>query len=170
MFSRAPDVDHEVRWYILKLADILVRPNEESLPTIKITIPSTPANEVAPWEESFAAHTPSTPSVVLKPTISLPRPKLKLTPSASRPGRSEPPESPLPVTPVPASPAPKVKVKPLKPPGPPRHAHLPPKALSGGMLEGDLKACRSALKALQTIKHSQFFRIPVDPIRDQAPE
>ncbi|KAG6824724.1 hypothetical protein H0H92_006015 [Tricholoma furcatifolium] len=43
-----PDVDQEVCWCLLKLADLLIRPIEETAPTVKIHIPSTPVVDVAP--------------------------------------------------------------------------------------------------------------------------
>lgn len=46
----------------------------------------------------------------------------------------------------------------------------PPKAQAGGMSPNDLKACRNALKKLQTHKAAFFFKQPVDPIRDNAPK
>ncbi|KAF4611399.1 hypothetical protein D9613_004170 [Agrocybe pediades] len=43
-----PDIDHEVRWCLLKLADLLIRPVEEAPPSVKIHIPITPVVETAP--------------------------------------------------------------------------------------------------------------------------
>ena len=45
-----------------------------------------------------------------------------------------------------------------------------PKAQSGGMSLNDLRACRAALKKLQTHKKAAVFLQPVDPIRDRAPK
>lgn len=45
-----------------------------------------------------------------------------------------------------------------------------PKSRSGGMDFYDEKACKAAVKKLQNHKRSYFFRQPVDPVRDRAPE
>lgn len=45
-----------------------------------------------------------------------------------------------------------------------------PKAQSGGMSLNDLRACRAALKKLQTHKKAAVFLQPVDPVRDRAPK
>ncbi|KAK1216334.1 hypothetical protein PQX77_021046 [Marasmius sp. AFHP31] len=44
----APDVDYEVQWCILKLADILVWPVEETPLTIRLRVPPTPVLKVPP--------------------------------------------------------------------------------------------------------------------------
>ncbi|KAJ7150184.1 hypothetical protein C8R46DRAFT_1008308 [Mycena filopes] len=46
--AMAPEVDHEVRWCLLKLADVLIKPIEETAPTVRIHIPITPMSEVPP--------------------------------------------------------------------------------------------------------------------------
>src|ERR1700729_1708443 len=46
--SSAPDVDQEVRWGIIKLADILIRGAEEVAPKVTIHLPPTPAQETPP--------------------------------------------------------------------------------------------------------------------------
>ncbi|KAB5593213.1 Transcription initiation factor TFIID subunit 2 [Ceratobasidium theobromae] len=43
-----PEVDHEVRWCMLKLADLIYRPAEEPHVKIKIHIPPTPISELPP--------------------------------------------------------------------------------------------------------------------------
>lgn len=44
----SPTVDHEVRWCMLKLSELIYRPLEESLPKISIHLPPTPVLETAP--------------------------------------------------------------------------------------------------------------------------
>ena len=65
-----------------------------------------------------------------------------------------------------AAPVPKVK---LKAP-PPKKAKSAIHAQASGMSINDYKACKSALKKLQTSKHSILFAVPVDPVRDNAPK
>jgi transcription initiation factor TFIID subunit 2 len=176
---RAPDVDHEVRWCILKVAEILIRPVEETPPTVKIHIPSTPVIEAAP---------PST-----RAPVKVPRPVKSGGPPAKSPlvpfhppTKLRLPASPMldtprtPTTPLESSkkvafaqPAPptkgKFKGKPSKSTNNAKPAHMP-KAQSGGMTLNDLRASRSALKKLKSHKHAGVFNQPVDPIRDHAPK
>ncbi|KAF8594078.1 hypothetical protein BDV93DRAFT_565818, partial [Ceratobasidium sp. AG-I] len=62
----APEVDHEVRWCMLKLADLIYCPADEPPVKIKIVIPSTPVSELPP--------PPPTPSI----TLALPKKPLPL--------------------------------------------------------------------------------------------
>ncbi len=49
MLDSAPDVDHEVRWCILKLADLLIRPVDEVPPKLSLHLPpKTPIIEIPP--------------------------------------------------------------------------------------------------------------------------
>jgi transcription initiation factor TFIID subunit 2 len=176
-YLSAPDVDHEVRWYLLKLADMLVRGAEEQPPKVTIHLPPTPVTEVPPplpvvklkarpsvkIDNTPVTHSPLTPFATA--------PKLKLLPGGS-------------VTPGPSSTTPTVKrigssaiavpKAPKQVPVPPRSDHKPPskhvpRARSGGMELSDLHACRNMLRKLQTNKHATLFLQPVDPIRDRAP-
>ena len=183
--SRNPDIDHEVRWCILKLADLLIRPVEESPPSVKIHIPSTPVVEAPP--QLPAVKVPAKAPRVVKsggppsksPLISLNAPtKLKL-PASPHPDGLPPKVLPTPVAEAPkkavifATPEVPIKVSKPKPPRPSKPASKPaqlPKAQSGGMSLNDLKACRSALKKLKANKHAAVFLQPVDPIRDHAPK
>src|SRR4051812_3132724 len=72
---RAPDVDHEVRWCILKLADILIRGVEETPPKVTIHLPPTPVAEVAPQLPAVKVKAPR-PS-----KSSVPPPKAPLVPA-----------------------------------------------------------------------------------------
>jgi transcription initiation factor TFIID subunit 2 len=178
---RAPDVDHEVRWCVLKLSDILIRGVDETAPTVKLHLPPTPVTETAPQLPPVKVPVKtqrtlkSGGSPIKSPLVPFTIPsKLKL------PGASQPNAVPrTPGTPlmeaakrgvVFATPAPP---KPLKPKGRPPKGHKPshvPKAQSGGMSLNDLRASRNALKKLQAHKHAAIFMQPVDPIRDHAPK
>ncbi|KAJ6541894.1 hypothetical protein B0H19DRAFT_1175115 [Mycena capillaripes] len=179
----AADVDHEVRWCLLKLADLLIKPVEEAPPTVKIHIPITPVNEnpptltplpvkVRPLKLAGPVQSPLVPNHV--------PPKLKLrasTPTVVRTPLRTPSVEPqtktvafaVPALPPKARPAPVPKAKPPKPNGvaaKPVHAL---KAQASGMTLNDLRASRSALKKLLGHKHAKIFQYPVDPIRDHAP-
>jgi transcription initiation factor TFIID subunit 2 len=179
LLDRAPDIDHEVRWCVLKLADIVIRGVEEMAPKFTIHLPPTPVGESAP--QLPLAKVPQKPHRPLKtggpPTKSSLVPltgpaKLKLP---STPQVDKPPK--VPATPLPDAkkavtftvpPPPKDKSK-RKPPKSNKAANVP-KAQSGGMSLSDLRACQSALKRLKLNKHSVLFMQPVDPIRDHAPK
>lgn len=47
-FFRSPDVDFEVRWAMIQLAEMLVRPAEEAIPKVVLHLPPTPALEIPP--------------------------------------------------------------------------------------------------------------------------
>ncbi|KAH9486347.1 Transcription initiation factor TFIID subunit 2 [Psilocybe cubensis] len=194
-----PDLDHEVRWCILKLADLLIRPVEESPPSVKIHIPSTPVLDTAPMLPAVKVP-PKVPRVIKSggppiksPLVTLnPPTKLKLPASPMLESTSL---KPLPPTPVPEAPKkvvnfakpdlpPKVpkslKARPSTTPAPVHSSTSKvakvttkpahvPKAQSGGMSLNDLKATRAALKKLKSNKHAVIFLQPVDPIRDHAP-
>lgn len=183
-------MDHEVRWCLLKLADLLIRPVEETPPTVKIHIPSTPIIETAPQAPPVKATakaprliktggapakippTPTTTKLKLPgtPTISSPRtPSIHVPPEPVKRGVSfAAPPTPTPSA-IPTS-APKAnKVKANKPVAPSKPVSMP-KPQTAGMSVQDYKACKSALKKLKTNKHAALFLQPVDPIRDHAPK
>ncbi|KAF8603233.1 hypothetical protein BDV93DRAFT_556870 [Ceratobasidium sp. AG-I] len=104
----APEVDHEVRWCMLQLADLIYRPADEPPVKIKIVIPLTPVSELPP--------PPPTPSITLAlpkkplppvrqtptPTLlKLSLPKLKLV--SPRPSSPSLPPFILPIAPSPLS-------------------------------------------------------------------
>ncbi|KAJ6520284.1 hypothetical protein C8R45DRAFT_55863 [Mycena sanguinolenta] len=189
----APDVDHEVRWCLLKLADLLIKPVEETAPTVKIHIPTiASAPEVSP----VLTPLPKPRAINIKlngpaqsPVIPNHVPKVKLrpsTPASVRTPTRTPSVEPqtqtkavtfaVPALPPKANPpahAPKAKppksngVAP-KPNGVPKPVHAL-KAQASGMTLNDLRAARAALKKLQNHKHAKIFLFPVDPIRDHAP-
>ena len=185
LFNRNPDVDHEVRWSILKLADLLIRPVEEAPPSVKIHIPSTPVIETAPQlplpkvpvKISKVIKSGGPPSKNPLAARINPLTKLKL------PASPHPDAIPSRPPPTPVTEAPKKAVVFAKPDLPPKvskskgnpskdthkSAHVP-KAQSGGMSLNDLRASRNALKKLKTNKRALIFLQPVDPIRDHAPK
>ncbi|KXN88910.1 Transcription initiation factor TFIID subunit 2, partial [Leucoagaricus sp. SymC.cos] len=187
----APDVDCEVRWCLLKLADLLIRPVEETPPSVKIHIPSTPISEAA--LQIPAVKVPVKPPRTVKsggppsrhPSIQLnvSTAKVKLPGSPRITSISEP-SAPSPVTKKtvvfaqPALPPPSSKAKMKSGAKPPTNKSdskpvakptQVPRAQASGMNLNDLKACRNALKKLQANKHALLFNQPVDPIRDNAP-
>ncbi|KAF8204343.1 hypothetical protein K438DRAFT_1716031 [Mycena galopus ATCC 62051] len=192
----APDVDHEVRWCLLKLADLLIKPVEETAPTVKIHIPITPVTETPPILTPLPSKARplklAGPAAVQSPVVSKHVPtKLKIRPSTPvirTPARtpSVEPQSQaravafaVPALPSKAKPpVPVAKAKPpkpngvavpAKPNGVPKPVHAL-KAQAAGMSLNDLRATRSALKKLQGHKHAKIFLYPVDPIRDHAPK
>ncbi|KAI0028582.1 hypothetical protein K488DRAFT_80600 [Vararia minispora EC-137] len=176
----APDADYEVRWAVLKFADILIRGAEETAPKLSIHIPPTPITDIAPPLPLVKLPAKPRPnkagtSVVTPVASSL---KLRLPPSTPTIETSHPPPFVPPLV-TPATPAPArvsfdasaiVSKKGNKPSiAKPKVAKAVPKAQSGGMDIFDLKASRSILQKLQNHKSAFLFRQPVDPVRDQAP-
>ncbi|TDL26427.1 TATA-binding protein associated factor Taf2 [Rickenella mellea] len=173
-----PRTDLEVRWCLLKLADLVVRGDKEPLPKVTIHLPPTPVVETPP------------PLPLPSPTVRMmAKPKIKI--GNGRKSSLLSPASPLtvsgkirtplsnatPVQPLASTSAestPKVPRIPLiatpkSMPGSKKKDKPVPKAQSSGMSANDLKACRSALKKLMDYKSSLIFRQPVDPVRDKAP-
>jgi transcription initiation factor TFIID subunit 2 len=163
LFCRASDVDHEVRWCILKLADIVVRGVEETVPKFTIHLPPTPVVESAPQLPLVKA--PPKPQRALK--TGGPTAKIPFAPSKLKLSGTTPPVAPA----APDAkkvvtfkePKAKLKRKPLK-------SDKGTKAQTSGMTLSDLRACQSALKKLKLSKHAALFMQPVDPIRDHAPK
>ncbi|KAF8665397.1 hypothetical protein AX16_000416 [Volvariella volvacea WC 439] len=193
-----PTIDHEVRWCILKLADILIKPDDESPPPLKLHLPSTPMSETGPQvpiikppnkpprsTRPSMPTTPKTPSLPINIPTKLRVPGTPVAESVSRPfpptstpaqEKMDPPPLPPPRSQTPLASSLKAKPKP-KPPTKvvEKPVHVPnkpvhvPKAQSGGMSLNDLRASRNALKKLKGNKHALVFLQPVDPIRDHAP-
>lgn len=190
----APDADFEVRWCLLKLADLLIRPVEETPPSVKIHIPSTPITETVPQippvkvpikpPRPVKAGGPPSRHSSIQFNLSTTKVKLLGSPRVLSVDESIIP-SPVvkkavafapPATPTFSSVASKTKTKDgAKLPSskrlgrPDTKLSQVPRAQSSGMNLNDLKACRNALKKLQTNKHALLFNQPVDPIRDNAP-
>ncbi|KAL0580698.1 hypothetical protein V5O48_001339 [Marasmius crinis-equi] len=178
----APDVDYEVRWCVLKLADLLIKPVEETPPTIRLHIPPTPITETPPPLPSakIAVKPPKLPAKTggppAKPSIPI---NLKLsntssdTPRLSLSLNNTPKATPVPLPAAePARPSVvskgKLKGRPPKSNVPEKPVHTP-KAQKAGMGPVDIRVCRNALKKLKGHKNARWFLKPVDPIRDQAP-
>lgn len=165
---------------------------EESPPSVKIHIPSTPVIENAVSLPAVKVPVKA-PRVIksggppLKSSLVTLNPPTKLKLPAGPPPEAVSVKISPPVPPVPSvveAPKkavaftkteipPKVsKTKPPKVPAPKvanKPAHVP-KAQSGGMSLNDLRASRNALKKLKANKHAVIFLQPVDPIRDHAPK
>ncbi|KAF8753693.1 Peptidase family M1 domain [Rhizoctonia solani] len=196
-----PSVDHEVRWCMLKLADLIYRPAEEPHVKIKIHIPPTPISEAPP--APLPVVTPA-PLLNLSGTL----PKLKL----HSPRTSAGPLPPLvpPVAPSPLafestpermeyhfpnrSPSARSQHPSLRPNQwfdhvpllqpkvitrlSPEQASIPlprPKKVKPaapvhqGMNKTTHAHCKAVLNALHRNPHAAVFRLPVDPVRDNAP-
>ncbi|EGO05242.1 hypothetical protein SERLA73DRAFT_82815 [Serpula lacrymans var. lacrymans S7.3] len=171
----APDVDHEVRWGIIKLADILLRGVEETAPKVTIHLPPTPVVESSPHlplvklpskvPRPLKSGGPPIRSPLVPPTVP---PKLKIMPSQSQVDITA--SNATKIAPGPkqgTAPAVKSKVK-GKPLNGAKPSHVP-KAQSGGMSLNDLRASRNALKKIKVHKNATLFLQPVDPVRDHAP-
>ncbi|KZO96454.1 hypothetical protein CALVIDRAFT_514798 [Calocera viscosa TUFC12733] len=158
--------DQEVRWCMIQLAEFFYKPHDEALPKVTITLPPTPVSETAPQlpVPPLAPPVPALPKIkairIGVPGIQKDRP---LTPIGALPPlapaiRNDSPIANGGLPPIGSlAPAKPKKVKPLE------------KAQESGMSLNDLKACRQALKRMNTNKHADLFRMPVDPIRDRAP-
>ncbi|KZT08630.1 uncharacterized protein LAESUDRAFT_45791 [Laetiporus sulphureus 93-53] len=171
----APETDHEVRWGLLKLADLLIRGAEEAPPKVMIHLPPTPVSEVAPVlpavklppkaRPSFKSGGPPTKAIAppFTPRLKFMSNNSQVDVSARMPGAVTPNVSRRDVFPVPRPPAPK-RISIVE-----KKDKSIPKARSGGMSLNDVQACRNALKKLQMHKNAHWFLQPVDPVRDNAP-
>ncbi|KAE8216640.1 hypothetical protein CF327_g222 [Tilletia walkeri] len=165
-----PMPDMEVRWALIKAAEMLFKPAEEKdlpfqpkvsvrvkLPTFAQPLNVSPSKEKIPFIE--------VPELANRDSFQkadLPAPRqIKLT-LAPRKSTDVAASVTLPQdTGVAPAPAPK-KLK-LKKPKP-----LAPEQASG-MQTADLTACRNCLKKLRDSKPATLFLNPVDPVRDRAP-
>ncbi|OJT02141.1 hypothetical protein TRAPUB_7399 [Trametes pubescens] len=157
-FALAPETDSEVRWCLLKLADLLIRGNEEAAPKVTIHLPPTPVTEVPP------------PLPPVKRSSKPIRALMSGGPTPKSPYRQRPVHVSTARTPGSATlgaerrkefPATKVPAKSLEK----KTGKTAPRAQSSGMSVHDLRACRTALKKVQTNKHAALFLQPVDPVR-----
>jgi transcription initiation factor TFIID subunit 2 len=181
-------VDHEVRWAILALADILIRPREETPPALRIHLPPpTPVTPTAPVPSQGknapklrlnVAAKVATPQASSTTPIVKSATKLKLSNSTALLDGTPPGSPRFPLVAVQEHHFTdksvlgsstsnainrKTKAKTNKP------SIQPSKGSSNGMLLGDLAACRLLLKKLKANKHGVIFLQPVDPVRDKAP-
>ncbi|KAG8886099.1 hypothetical protein FRB98_001473 [Tulasnella sp. 332] len=176
----ASDTDAQVRMCMLKLCELIYRPSDEVLPTLKITLPPTPLTEVPPPAPSPAPAAIKIKTINRKVSLVSPNPpspgpsspfhpKLKLATAklgdvrspASAPPSALPDAQLMPPPPVPnhATESPLVKVITIK-----KKVKQPPKSQSSGMQLADLRICRNVLKKVQGYKRSTIFLQPVDPI------
>lgn len=189
---RAPDADHEVRWAVLKLAEIVVRGSEEVPPKFFIHLPpQTPVNEAPPSLPSVKlTHKPGRPiksggADVQSPLVPTATPKVRLLSGTANTDASFHKMSSTSVS-TSATPlnikksvviqpplandtlvhAPKARGRPPKP----KEQKAIPKSQSSGMSLTDVKACDTALQRLMKSKHKKLFQSPVDPVRDRAPK
>ncbi|KAI0830772.1 hypothetical protein BC628DRAFT_1355553 [Trametes gibbosa] len=173
----ASETDSEVRWCLLKLADLLIRGTEEVPPKVTIHLPPTPVTEAPPPIPSVKLS--SKPVRAIKSGGPPPKspltpftvpPKLKLVPSGSQVDVSTA-RNPSAVTPSAGLERrkevyiPKVHAKASEK----RTGKAVPRAQAGGMSLHDLRACQSALSKVRSNKHGALFLQPVDPVRDRAP-
>ncbi|TFK56505.1 hypothetical protein OE88DRAFT_1689584 [Heliocybe sulcata] len=174
----APDADHEVRWCLLKLADLLVRGAEEAPPKVTIHLPPTPVSEQAPSLPIVKAPALKSQRMIkaiggplkapIPPHLTIPSTKLLLSPGTPAVESPRVPNAAVngrrPIFAKPAAPKGKkaVTVSPKK-------GGNAPKAQAAGMSVNDLRACRNALQKLRADKHAPLFLQPVDPVRDGAP-
>ncbi|KIY52676.1 hypothetical protein FISHEDRAFT_63651 [Fistulina hepatica ATCC 64428] len=117
----APDADSEVRWCLLKLADLLIKPTEEKPHVPAIHIPATPVVERPP--------TPTIPvKIPIKPrALKLPATPSPLPSAGPKTSIHIPKSAPLPKAPKEAAPDPLniVPSKPLKTPRTNNHRKPP---------------------------------------------
>jgi transcription initiation factor TFIID subunit 2 len=173
------------------LADLLIKPVEETAPTVKIHISVIPATKIPPVLTPLLSKPrplklagPVQSPVI--PNHVAPKPKIRVsTPSGVRTPAWTPSVEPqaqaransvvfaVPALAPKAKPVPVPKAKPPPPPSKPNGVPAKPvhalKAQASGMSLNDLRTTRSALKKLQGHKHTKIFLHPV-AIRDHAPK
>ncbi|KAG9000448.1 hypothetical protein FRB94_005418 [Tulasnella sp. JGI-2019a] len=178
----ASHTDAQVRMCMLKLCELIYRPTDEVLPTLKITLPPTPVTEAPPQPPSPAPSAIKIKAINRKVSILSPNPpspgpsspflpKLKLSTSKLADIRSPvsansnafPDAQLMPPPPVPNH---VVESLPMKVISLKKKVKQPPKSQSSGMQLADLKICRNVLKKLQGYKRSAIFLQPVDPIME----
>ena len=180
---RASDADLDVRWSVLKLADLLVKGADEVAPSITIHLPPTPAVETPPQlppvkvtkpQRSLSIRAPVAPAKSPLTPFTVP-PKLKLPLNGTRDSGARAPASATPLGenrrgsnafPVPPVPPRKASTKQQ----PKAQAKAQPKQQPSGMARDELIACQNALRKLKTHKNAPIFLQPVDPVRDGAPK
>lgn len=169
----APDVDHEVRWHLLKLGDVILKGADEAPPKVTIFIPPTPVVEQAP--PVLLLNKPSKRDKIknestLRSPLTPIAPALKLTFAAGTPTTPKLSQSgPGPKTPRVGIAPP--QAKPIKPKetkaAPPPPAPVKVQRVDVYKLH---KACgRKTMELIMADKHASIFLQPVDPIRDSAP-
>lgn len=190
------DVDSEVRFSLLKLAELLFKPAEEKdLPfqpkvSVRVKMPQLPTIQPRPLRP------PPTPSIAKEnsapqtPTGESSGMRIKLVNKSlsnnnvngfNKIGEEPNAKVSLPPTPRVAfgssvkDPDPSWTPNPTSTPSLNLHVSKPKKqkpllpGQASGMSSSDLTACRNCLKKLQTSKHALLFLNPVDPVRDRVP-
>ncbi|OXC60064.1 hypothetical protein LQV05_005617 [Cryptococcus neoformans] len=142
--------DPEVRFALLKVAEIIASSTSEPLPGNLITL-STPTME--------------TPAAPQPPKIRISMPSAEIVSDSQGYGFPAS-ENPV-VTPRTAA---KIVLNPNAPTPGTHKKKDGPKAQRKGLSDNDFKAIVIALNKLVTDKRSFFFRQPVDPVRDMAPD
>lgn len=176
-------MDREVRWCLLKLADLVFRGDQEQPPKVVIHLPPTPVIE-APPPVPIVVKPPLKPQRTLSIkdgvtslksplTPTLGSTKLRLPGTGTRvdvstrvPDVSSPRDArrasnggfAVPKPPAPNAAAVKV---------PPKHGS---RVKPGTLSVEDRLGLRSIINKLQNYKSAPLFRQPVDPVRDRAPE
>lgn len=173
---RSSELDYQVRWCLLKLAEMTIRPAEETLPKVTIHLPPTPVSEAPPMLPAPIPKVRVAPKLPVKPpTVPLATPVAKAAPALPKIRFGS-----LINTPKVQTSQIQAKTESAKRhvgfdrqtdhAGQKKKEKVLPKGQSGGLSNHDLRALRTALKKLMAYKHSILFRQPVDPIRDRAPK
>ncbi|WVQ79213.1 hypothetical protein IAT38_001309 [Cryptococcus sp. DSM 104549] len=143
--------DHEVRLALLKIAEIISSSTSEPLPGNLITL-QTPTTETTPAPQP--------------PKIRISMGSADIVPDSAGYGFPTM-ENPV----VAPRTAPKIVLNAnAGAAAPPAKQKNVPKAQRGGLSDTDFKAITIALTKLANHKASIYFRQPVDPVRDQAPD
>lgn len=149
----APNVDIEIRWCLLKLCEVLIKPSEEPLPKIKLRMPVRLPSSAAPGNKA------GSPEVPLSASTGIPKIKFGGQEVLRRDSLLESPGAgPL-----------KLVLGNKK--GQASSANGPKllREQKGGMSMSDLKVSQNLMQKLTATKKADLFRRPVDPIRDMAP-
>lgn len=183
-------MDREVRWCLLKLADLVFRGDQEQPPKVTIHLPPTPVVEVPP-PIPVVSKPPLKPQRTLSIKAGIPNVKSPVTPSVGTPKlklpgtgtrievttRQQDVATPRTekkstkdgfVVPNPPT-TKKVQVKKVETKNAERQRKIP-KGQSGGMSQTDYIVCEKILPKMQTNQAAYLFKQPVDPIRDSAPK
>ena len=150
LFS-SPNVDLEIRWCILKLCEVLIKPSEEPLPKLKIRMPA----NVLRLSSLATPASPDVPLSVATGTNILS--KIRLGGTEAVPRKE--------ITEVPATLSQSLKLVLGNKKNQPKLS----REQKSGMSMQDLKVCQNLLQKISASKKADLFRRPVDPIRDGAP-
>ncbi|KAH8552281.1 hypothetical protein BGW37DRAFT_304462 [Umbelopsis sp. PMI_123] len=149
----ATRLDHRVLKYILQFCEYAYKPVDVGL-KVTIRVPSLPASQAAEETENTPSSRATASPVSETPKITIPMPA--------------PTPPPAIVSGTPTTPTTVTISKPSKPKEP--KAPKPTAPITDGMPFEDLKKAKRILNRLLKHKASFWFRQPVDPIRDGAPD